>query len=286
MLNSATAQNLPSAHVDFTASGGEMMPSVSIEKIISCRQHALTRVAEALALLEEADTFSVAAGGEYIFSLDANRSGDLFSGKRDVVLQRITKRNDRYIWRDLMNKSGMLTLMDEKAKDEWNHNLYEGNYPEVTHDNIVASFEQLNREKVAVFERGVINVFRSLSWNYKTNVPHMFGKKIIMNGVVSYDKWGFSANYYNRSKLDDLERILSLLDGKTIPDHRVGVSVQFSEHVNQCNKEADDFESEYFTLRYFKKGSGHLVFKRPELTEKLNAILSRHYPNALPPIKC
>lgn len=276
---------LPSVDVNYQTERGEVIASVSIEKIISCRQYALARVSEALALFEDADQYSQAAGGVAIFSLDNYRGSGLFSGKREEIIQRITVRNDRHIWRDLMNKSGMLTLMDEKARTEWQNSLEEGNFPEVTHDNIIASFEQLNREKVAVFERGVINVFRGLSWNYKTNIPHMFGKKVIMNHVVEYSRWGFSTGFNHRAKLDDLERILTLLDGKTIPDHRVGVSSQFYDHVSQCNKVAQDFDSEYFTLRFFKKGSGHLTFKRPELTDKLNAILSRYYPDALPPVK-
>jgi hypothetical protein len=282
MLNNT---NLPSLDVNFIAAGGEIISSVSIEKIVSCRKLALDRVNEALALLEEADKYSQGAGGVSIFSLENYPRGDLFSGKRDEILTRITKRNDRHIWQDLINKSGMLTLMDEQARTEWNNNLESGKYPEVTQDNIIASFEQLNAEKNEVFERGVINVFRSLSWNYKTNQPHMFGRKVILGGVVTYDRWGFSTGYHHRAKLDDLERILALLDGKTVPDHRIGVSYQFQEHVNNFRKEAQDFDSEYFTLRYFKKGSGHLTFKRPDLTEKLNDILSRYYPGALPPVK-
>ena len=33
-----------------------------------------------------------------------------------------------------------------------------------------------------------------------------------------------------------------------------------------------------------KKGSGHVLFKRPDLVEKVNDIIARHYPGALPPV--
>lgn len=281
-----THVNPPSLHVNFTASGGgEVMPSVSIEKIIACRQQALTCVSDALLLIEEAGRHSQAAGGKAIFNLDGYHRGDLFSGTREEILTRITRRNDRHIWQDLMNQSGMLTLMDEQAKTEWSSNLEAGKYPEVTHANIIASFTQLNAEKRAVFERGVINVFRSLSWNYKTNQPHMFGRKVILNNIVGYNEWGFHTDRHNQAKLDDLERVLSLLDGKTLPDHRTGVLNQFQNHVSHFRKTSADFDSEYFTLRYFKKGSGHLTFRRSDLTEKLNEILSRHFPDALPPAR-
>jgi hypothetical protein len=41
-----------------------------------------------------------------------------------------------------------------------------------------------------VFERGIINVFKGLSWDYKTNSPCSFGKKIIINHLVTHNQWG------------------------------------------------------------------------------------------------
>ncbi|EEU3419567.1 DUF4942 domain-containing protein, partial [Escherichia coli] len=40
---------------------------------------------------------------------------------------------------------------------------------------------------------------------------------------------------------------------------------------------------EYFTVRGYQKGTVHIVFKRPDLVEKLNDIIARHYPGVLPP---
>lgn len=58
-----------------------------------------------------------------------------------------------------------------------------------------------------VFERGIINVFKGLSWDYKTNSPCSFGKKIIINNLVTHNRWGFSLNWgWRRDQLADLER--------------------------------------------------------------------------------
>jgi len=43
------------------------------------------------------------------------------------------------------------------------------------------------------------------------------------------------------------------------------------------------FTCEYFTIRAYKKGSAHITFTRPDLVEKVNDIIARHYPGALPP---
>lgn len=42
-------------------------------------------------------------------------------------------------------------------------------------------------------ERGVINVFKGLSWDYKSSSPCQFDKKIIVNNLVSYNRWGSAA---------------------------------------------------------------------------------------------
>lgn len=139
----------------------------------------------------------------------------------------------------------------------------------------------LRHNKQDVFERGIINVFKGLSWDYKTNNPCYFGKKIIVNNLVKYDRWGYSLNWgWQRDQLADLERMFYLLDGKTIPDNRHDVSIRFMDFVRD-NPHQQIFEDELFTIRYFQKGSGHITFKRPDLVEKMNDIVAKHFPSAL-----
>lgn len=87
----------------------------------------------------------------------------------------ITRNIDRSIWRDLTLKSGMMALMDAQARDQWHKNLEEGDLPAINEANILSTFEQLHLNKMDVFERGIINVFKGLSWDYKTNSPCSFG---------------------------------------------------------------------------------------------------------------
>ncbi|MFM1263677.1 DUF4942 domain-containing protein [Yersinia enterocolitica] len=277
---------MPSIDVNYQPERGELIVSVSIEKIISYREHVLVKVAEAIELLKEAQCLSVGIGGGKVTDWDVNhgRYPTMFANDKNKVIAQVKKLNDRYIWEDLMKKSGMLSLMDDQAHTEWRKNLESGEYPEITYDNIIASFEQLNNEKNKVFERGAINIFKSLSWDYKTNNPCRFGHRIIINNFVEYNaKWGFSSGYSINNKLNDLERILNLLDGKLIPDYRNSVAVRLGDHIRANPSSAKIFDDEYFNARYFKKCSGHLSFKRLDLIEKLNDILVKHYPAALPP---
>lgn len=39
--------------------------------------------------------------------------------KPETAMKAISRNIDRGIWKDLMKKSGMLSLMDAQARDEW-----------------------------------------------------------------------------------------------------------------------------------------------------------------------
>lgn len=100
----------------------------------------------------------------------------------------ITRHIDRKLWQTLMNRSGMLALMDAQARDQWYRSLESKEMPVISEERIYYStFEQLHRDKGEVFERGIISLFKALSWDYKSNRPCRFGKKVIMCNLVSYN---------------------------------------------------------------------------------------------------
>ncbi|MGG6186897.1 DUF4942 domain-containing protein [Pantoea allii] len=147
--------------------------------------------------------------------------------------------------------------------------------------NTLLCFLYLNQRKAEVFERGIINVFKGLSWNYKSNSPCKFGEKVIVDGLVQYDRWGFHFRHgRRREQLSDLDRMLNLLDGKPVPENRNDLAVRLDAHISR--QHASVFEDTYVEIRYFQKGTGHIIFKRPDLVEEMNDIIARHYPGALP----
>ncbi|WP_223866556.1 DUF4942 domain-containing protein, partial [Escherichia coli] len=209
------------------------------------------------------------------------RCGCWLMEKPETAMKAITRNLDREIWRGLMQRSGMLSLMDAQARDTWYRSLEYDNFPEISEANIWSTFEQLHQNKDDVFERGVINVFRVLSWNYKTNSPCKFGSKIIVNNLVRWDRWGFHLNSGQQAdRLTDLERMLHLFSGKPIPDNRENITIHLDEHI-QSVQGKEDYEDEMFSIRYFKKGSAYITFRKPELVERLNDIIAEHYPDML-----
>lgn len=262
----------------------DVICSTSIERIVTGRNAALTRIQSLISELDDISILTHDIGGGTVQEWgmrEGHRYDCWFTEKTDKAMKVMTRNIDRRIWRDLMNKSGMLSLMDAQARDEWHKSLEKDDIPAISEDNILSTFEQLHQSKGEVFERGVINIFKGLSWDYKTNNPCYFGKKIIVNNLVKYDKWGYSLNWScRRDQLVDLERMLFLLDGKTIPDNRHDVAIRLMDFIRD-NPLQQVFGDDLFTIRLFQKGSGHITFKRMDLVEKMNGIIANHYPGML-----
>ncbi|HFT8482805.1 TPA: DUF4942 domain-containing protein [Enterobacter hormaechei] len=276
-LNMSTIE--PEVLTDHT----DVICSTSIERIVTGRNAALSLTEILIHQLSDISTLtdSIGEGKSNEWGVRQYRYDCWLMEKPETAMKAITHNIDRGIWKDLMKKSGMLSLMDAQARDEWYKNLEGEDIPAVSEANILSTFEQLHQSKGEVFERGVINVFKGLSWNYKTNSPCKFGTKIIVTGLVKCDRWGFGLNWgWQRDRLADLERMLMLLDGQPIPDNRADVTRRLSDHIH-TNRHSNRYEDEMFAIKYFQKGTAHINFKRPELLDKLNDIIARHYPGAL-----
>ncbi|EAM1204933.1 DUF4942 domain-containing protein [Salmonella enterica subsp. enterica serovar 4,[5],12:i:-] len=266
----------------------DVICSTSIERIVTGRNAALEQIEVLMQQLGDVSTLTRSIGGKT--ALDWAMKQDFRCGcwlmeKRETAMKAITRNIDREIWRDLMKKSGMLSIMDARAREQWYNSLEKDDIPAVSEANILSTFEQLHQSKDEVFERGVINVFKSLSWNYKSNSPCKFGSKIIVTGLVKYDRWGFGLNWgWQRDRLADLERMLMLLDGKPVPDNRADVTRRLDDHIHE-NRGSNSYEDGMFKIKYFKKGTSHITFKRPELVERMNDIVAKYFPRALPAAK-
>ena len=262
----------------------DVICSTSIERIVTGRNAALTRIESLIRELDDISILTRDIGGgtaQEWGMREGHRYDCWFTEKTDKAMKAMTRNIDRRIWRELMNKSGMLSLMDAQARDEWHKSLDKDDIPAISEDNILSTFRQLHQSKKEVFERGVINAFKNLSWDYKTNNPCYFGKKIIVNNLVKYDKWGYSLSWgWRRDQLADLERMLFLLDGKTIPDNRHDVTIRLMDFIRD-NPRQQVFEDDLFTVHFFQKGSGHITFKCMDLVEKMNDIIAKHYPGML-----
>ncbi|MBW2920115.1 DUF4942 domain-containing protein, partial [Escherichia coli] len=71
--------------------------------------------------------------------------------KPETAMKAITRNLDRGKWRDLMKRSGMLSIMDAQARNQWYNSLEKDDIPVVSEANILSTFKQLHLNKGEVF---------------------------------------------------------------------------------------------------------------------------------------
>lgn len=87
-------------------------------------------------------------------------------------------------------------------------------------------------------------LYISQEWGLQTNITSHFGARLVQEG--------------NRSD----------------------ISTRLMENI-QDNPAKEVYEDEFFSIRYFQKGTAHLTFKRLELIERMNDISAGHTGTAI-----
>jgi len=185
---------------------------------------------------------------------------------------------DRSGWAQVMNESGLYSFLDAVARKAWEEQIEKGTFPALTAENIESTMHGVHSARPMMVARGVLDVFRGLSGNYNTNLAGRFGKRMILRHVL--DVWGVgpdrqrfrSPHHHACDKLDDLTRFLCKMRGGVEPDHRHGSSHTLREGISGLAPWVVEFD--YFTVRLFLNGNGHLTFKHQADIDRLNRALA------------
>lgn len=213
---------MPTLDINSTGEAQErhdIVPSVSIEALLRHRDDVLARLTQAAERDVEAshiaDTahlgfplVSIAQGwrGDGIaIAGDFERRNDALTLARCVI--------DAEAWRYLLNASGMRSLMSASKREEFEKALRGPAVPALTRDAIYATFGALHQARSEMFDEGVIECFRRLSWHYKSNLPQKFGKRIVVTNLHGQ----FYTHHNPTNYLDDLMRVFHIVDGKPEP---------------------------------------------------------------------
>lgn len=80
----------------------------------------------------------------------------------------------------------------------------------------------------------------------------------------------------------DQERMLHLFSSSSnpIPGNRENITLRLDEHIRSVQEKAC-YEDEMFSIRYFKKGSAYITYKRLGLIDRINDIIVRYFPSVL-----
>ena len=199
--------------------------------------------------------------GTYIFPVQQ------FRGYHGIA--ELTRDVDRRMWRQTMELTGFNKYMDKIARKEFTDSL-DKNPPEFTIDNVRSTLISSYNQAEEFMNRGVVELFRNLFAQYKTNDAFKIGKKIILRNWFTVFCGDLSVNYNQEPEMNDLDRVVRTLDGVEFKEHL------FSQSMRKMIK-YKEYEDEYFKIKAFKNGNAHLWLKRDDITDKINDIIAAWY---------
>ncbi|MBU2738705.1 DUF4942 domain-containing protein [Acidithiobacillus concretivorus] len=261
---------------------GDIIVSASVAELIENRNTIKAKILAAFQTLSEAISTEMAVTSKKYSILESFLAGGRWHSASlkdpEDTMVHAMQQLDAGFWDALMEKSGIRAFMSAAKRDQWRDLISEGKTPPFEMDSIKATFADLYEKRADMMEEGMIDLFQRLSWNYKTNNPVRMEKKLIVERVLN--SYGMVNNSVT-NELDDLVRILSVYDGKPIPEHRHGMYAVIADAMAQKDSVVD---TEYFTIKVFKKGSGHIVFKDNALPllDQCNRVIAKAFPDALP----
>jgi hypothetical protein len=163
-----------------------------------------------------------------------------------------------------------------------------------TVDNILLVLEtfMFNREQIVM--ECIFNVFDEATRYVKENREYVEGwvsnddyrmaQKLIWPSCVVY-KGGrsWSIGYYRQDFLMDMDKALCFLTGRSLDKERdpafTSIVQAMERHINghivNGGNYADEFESTFFRIRFYKKGTAHLIMKDKELLGRFNQVAAQ-----------
>lgn len=183
---------------------------------------------------------------------------------------------DADYWNRAMDLTDVRECMPQARRTDWYELIRTHATPEFIPDNVIPTFQDLLSSRAKFFAERVDGMFRALSRTHVTNQPEGFGKRMILNYVLS--EWGGSADCTRAGYINDLRCVIAKFMGRDEPrDSRSVVSFAAKTPGQWVSIDGGALRLRVYTgVR-----TGHLEV-HPDMAWRLNSVLASLYPAAIP----
>ena len=181
-------------------------------------------------------------------------------------------------WKKIFSLANVDELLTKKIKEDFINYQKEQSKLSFSQKNIENFIQTLYMSQKNIKEECIVDAFDTMTSfdkrnkihieGWKTNSFYKVNKKVIVPYGLNESNWFSkpSVNYYNYDKLMDIDKALCFLDGKKYSNIKTIVQT-----INEEAKEWNTvYESEFFYIRCYKKGTIHLTFKDLNLLSLFN----------------
>lgn len=195
-----------------------------------------------------------------------------------------------HAWDLVFARTKIYDLMSSKARDRFDKNKKEQGAMAFTEENIHALFEMLFLNRRQILMQCLMDAFDQMTLYHRnnrmeepgwaSNDAHKVNRKVILPYAVEHTYGGkMEVRYGYRATIDDVDRGLAMLEGKRISQVRT-VSRTLTDYfkdyqVNHGALADNTVQSEFFHIRFFKKGTLHLTFLDESLWRRFNMAVAQ-----------
>lgn len=188
-------------------------------------------------------------------------------------------------WRSIMARTRISDLMSESVRRDFEQMQDSQSAMAFTEENIHALFALLFENQHKILQRSVEESFDLMTRYHKENRVHVEGwlsndafkvsRKVVLPGMVrlGYIR-GMDVCDYGRKNLNDIDRGIAMVEGRKLSQVR-SVTATLEQRFKDLRLyngaiENNTCESEYFHIRFFKKGTLHLTWLDDALRDRFN----------------
>ncbi|WKN46455.1 DUF4942 domain-containing protein [Tunicatimonas pelagia] len=200
------------------------------------------------------------------------------------------------MWQCVLNAINMDQFMTHQVRQDFESFSRNQGHMDFTKENVASLVAMLFENRYTILDRAVVNVFDIFTSYHQENRLHVEGwktndrwkvnRKIILpywikfgeyDSADHYQRYGstFSTSYSHHSEYSDVDKVMCYLKG--IPYERCQnvydtLDKTFKQigKIRPGDKVDNTCESEFFHIKFFKKGTIHLGFKDTWLWDEFN----------------
>ena len=179
-------------------------------------------------------------------------------------------------WRNILSKLNIEKYLTRNVLDNFEQFAKSQGCLDLTKENIRNLILMIADNKDNILDQAVVEVFDMFTKYHKENRYHIEGwktndfwkvnKKVILPNAVEVLFYHYYPNFHNFDDYGDIDKVMCYLTGKNF-DNIKGIK----DIISQIEVgDRDKYESEFFYIRCFKKGTMHLEFKDEDLWARFN----------------
>lgn len=185
---------------------------------------------------------------------------------------------DAGMWQQAMTMTDVMEFMPEDRRWEWHDQIRGHKTPPFEPDAVLPTFEFLLSNRAQFLAEKVDGLFRNLSRTHVTNQPEGFGKRMILQYVVS--EGGSYSDHTKAGYIHDLRGVIAKFMGRDEPHHND--TTEAIMRASHCAGQWITLDGGALRLRVYRGvRTGHLEV-HPDMAWRLNAILASLHPAAIP----